>query len=101
VQPKYPEKSLPDNRSRDLLPIIRGFVSHPAFLGSYSIKSLAPALVPGCTYDDLDGVANGTDVYVGHYRHVLVRDPSGYSRSAARCSNLETLRPHGKLSFIL
>jgi p-cumate 2,3-dioxygenase subunit beta len=43
-----------------------------------------------------------TDVYVGHYRHVLVRDPSGLLFQERRAVlDLETLRPHGKLSFIL
>ena len=43
-----------------------------------------------------------SDVYVGQYRHVLVRDPSGLLfRERRAVLDLETLRPHGKLSFIL
>jgi p-cumate 2,3-dioxygenase beta subunit len=43
-----------------------------------------------------------TDVYVGHYLHVLVRGPSGLLfRERRAVLDLETLRPHGKLSFIL
>jgi p-cumate 2,3-dioxygenase subunit beta len=43
-----------------------------------------------------------TDVYVGQYRHVLVRGPSGLLfRERRAVLDLETLRPHGKLSFIL
>jgi len=38
----------------DLLPVVRGHVYHPAFGGSFSLKSVAPALVPGFTYEDLD-----------------------------------------------
>src|SRR5437773_11572248 len=42
------------------------------------------------------------DVYVGHYRNVLVRGPSGLLfRERRAVLDLETLRPHGKLSFIL
>ena len=42
-----------------------------------------------------------SDVYVGQYRHVLVRDPSGLLfRERRAVLDLETLRPHGKLSFI-
>jgi len=42
------------------------------------------------------------DVYVGQYRHVLVRGPSGLLfRERRAVLGLETLRPHGKLSFIL
>lgn len=56
------------NRLHDLLPIIRSGVSHPGFFGSHSIKSVAPALVPGFTYDDLDAVADGNDASVTFYR---------------------------------
>jgi predicted RecB family nuclease len=42
----------------DLLPIVRNHVYHPAFGGSYSLKSVLPALVPEMTYDDMQ-VANG------------------------------------------
>jgi len=52
----------------DLLPIVRTHVSHPEFFGSYSIKAVAPALVPGFTYDNLDGVGNGNDASAVFYR---------------------------------
>jgi p-cumate 2,3-dioxygenase beta subunit len=43
-----------------------------------------------------------SDVYVGQYRRVLVRGPSGLLfRERRAVLNLEALRPHGKLSFIL
>jgi p-cumate 2,3-dioxygenase subunit beta len=43
-----------------------------------------------------------SDVYVGQYRHILLRDPSGLLfRERRAVLDLETLRPHGKLSFIL
>ena len=44
----------------DLFQIIRGSYYHPGFHGSFSIKSVLPALVPGLAYDDLeipDGLA--------------------------------------------
>jgi p-cumate 2,3-dioxygenase beta subunit len=42
------------------------------------------------------------DVYVGRYVHVLVRGASGLLfRERRAVLDLETLRPHGKLSFIL
>jgi len=42
------------------------------------------------------------DVYVGRYLHVLVRGASGLMfRERRTVLDLETLRPHGKLSFIL
>ena len=43
-----------------------------------------------------------SDVYVGQYRHVLVHGASGLLfRERRAVLDLETLRPHGKLSFIL
>jgi predicted RecB family nuclease len=42
----------------DLLPIVREHTYHPAFAGSYSIKSVLPALVPDMTYEGMQ-VANG------------------------------------------
>jgi predicted RecB family nuclease len=42
----------------DLLPIMRNHVYHPEFCGSFSLKSVLPALVPGMSYDSMD-VADG------------------------------------------
>jgi hypothetical protein len=42
----------------DLLPIVRDHVYHPAFCGSYSLKSVLPALVPEMTYEGME-VADG------------------------------------------
>ena len=44
----------------DLLPLIRNCVYHPAFAGSYSLKSVLPALVPEMSYAGM-AVANGQD----------------------------------------
>jgi p-cumate 2,3-dioxygenase subunit beta len=42
------------------------------------------------------------DVYIGRYVHKLVRGPSSLLfRERRAVLDLETLRPHGKLSFIL
>jgi hypothetical protein len=52
-----------DERLVDLLPIVREHVYHPAFHGSFSLKSVLPALVPGFGYEDLaikDGSAAAT-----------------------------------------
>src|SRR5262245_6967584 len=37
----------------DLHPIVKANVYHPAFLGSFSLKEVLPALVPELTYSDL------------------------------------------------
>ena len=42
----------------DLLPIVRNHVYHPAFGGSYSLKSVLPALVPEMSYEGME-VADG------------------------------------------
>ncbi len=46
-------------RLRDLLPVVRRSVYHPAFLGSFSLKRVAPALCSGFTFQDLPGIADG------------------------------------------
>ncbi len=38
----------------DPLPIIRRHVYDPGFAGSFSIKAVLPAMVPGQGYDDLE-----------------------------------------------
>jgi len=48
------------SRLWDLLPIIRSHVYHPVFAGSYSLKSVLPALVPNMTYAGM-AVSNGQD----------------------------------------
>ena len=51
-------------RLRDLLPIIRMHVYHPDFRGSFSLKRVAPALVPGFGYTDLGEIHNGAEATV-------------------------------------
>lgn len=48
------------SRLDDLLPIVRDNVYHPDFGGSFSIKDVLPALVPGLGYDDLEIRDGGT-----------------------------------------
>lgn len=43
----------------DLLPVVRRAIYHPAFAGSFSIKRVAPALVPGFGWDAADGITEG------------------------------------------
>jgi len=47
-------------RIQDLLPIVRKHVYHPEFNGSFSIKSVLPALVPDMGYGDLEIQDGGT-----------------------------------------
>lgn len=59
----YPDLSTALNtvisRLTDLLPVVRSAVYFPEFEFSNSIKSVAPALCPGFSYDDLIGIADG------------------------------------------
>ncbi|TFH66709.1 MAG: DUF2779 domain-containing protein, partial [Gemmatimonadales bacterium] len=41
------------SKLHDLLPIVRDLVYHPDFLGSFSLKAVLPALVPGLNHESL------------------------------------------------
>jgi hypothetical protein len=45
----------------DLKKTVEQHVYHPEFGGSFSIKGVLPALVPGMTYDDAGAIAEGTE----------------------------------------
>ena len=55
----------------DLFPIVRDHYYHPAFGGSYSIKSVLPAMVPSLAYDDL-AIKEGGHAASQYYRMVFV-----------------------------
>jgi predicted RecB family nuclease len=55
----------------DLHPIIKDHYYHPAFQGSYSIKSVLPAVVPSLGYDDLV-IREGGQAASEYYRMVFV-----------------------------
>jgi hypothetical protein len=48
------------DRLFDPLPILRAHVQHPGFEGSFSLKNVAPAVVPGLRYDDMEIGDGGT-----------------------------------------
>lgn len=48
-----------NDRIVDLLPIARERYYHPSQQGSWSIKKVLPAVVPGLSYKTLDGVQDG------------------------------------------
>jgi len=66
--PEYAEQ-IKNVRGRlwDLLPFVRKHVYHPDFRGSFSIKAVLPALVPGMAYDGLE-VAEGNGAGVAWER---------------------------------
>ena len=47
-----------ETRLVDALPLVRDHVYHPAFGGSFSLKAVLPALVPGMDYEGLE-IADG------------------------------------------
>jgi hypothetical protein len=49
-----------NDRLVDLLPIVRDHVYHPDFNGSFGMKAVGPALVPGLGYDELEIAEGGT-----------------------------------------
>jgi hypothetical protein len=55
----------------DLLPVIKSHYYHPAFNGSYSIKSVLPAVVPSLGYDDL-AIQEGGQAAAEYYRMVFI-----------------------------
>ncbi len=57
----------------DLLAIVRNNVYHPAFRGSFSIKTVLPALVPELSYNDLV-IVNGMVASVEIARLLFVAD---------------------------
>ncbi len=59
------------SRLWDLFPIIKDHYYHPAFGGSYSIKSVLPAMVPALAYDDLV-IKEGGHAASQYYRMVFV-----------------------------
>ncbi len=60
----------------DLLPVVRGGVYAREFLGSYSLKRVAPALVPGFGYADLETLANGGDAALALARLMREQPPA-------------------------
>jgi predicted RecB family nuclease len=68
--PKYaPKIENVKNRLWDLHPVIRDYVYHPEFYGSFSLKSVLPALVPHMKYDGMD-VADGIDAGLAYNKMI-------------------------------
>ena len=65
------------SRLVDLLPVVRRHLYHAEFGGSFSLKSVAPALVPGLGYGDLDGITNGGEASTALLQLALGRVTDG------------------------
>jgi uncharacterized protein DUF2779 len=60
-----PELVALERKLVDLLPIVRNYVYHPDFLGSFSLKYVLTPLVPDLTYNDLvivDGLVASVEI---------------------------------------
>ena len=66
-------------RLLDLLPVLRNGYYHPAFRGSFSLKSVLPVLVPGLGYDDLP-IADGQTAAVRYAAALAHPDPGQRQR---------------------
>lgn len=73
-------------RLYDLLPIVRSEVYHPAFGGSYSLKTVLPALVPEMSYKGME-VADGVDA--GLAWEMMVRTSDVVERGRLRKALLD------------
>lgn len=62
------------HRLRDLLPVIRTHVYHPDFRCSFSLKSVAPALVSGFGYSDLEEIGDGGSASEAFHRVAAGRE---------------------------
>jgi hypothetical protein len=63
----------------DLHPVVRGTYYHPGFHGSFSMKSVLPALCPELSYRDLD-IADGNAAAASWLRAVASDDPDERQR---------------------
>jgi hypothetical protein len=67
-----------------LLPVVRNHVYHPEFNGSFSIKSVVPALLPDSTYDGFE-IADG-ETAMSQLETLLCRPDELESESMERIS---------------
>jgi hypothetical protein len=58
-------------KTEDLLPVVKNHLYHPEFRGSFSIKSVAPALLPALCYSELE-VTDGQTA-AAHLETLLLR----------------------------
>jgi len=54
------------DRLFDLHPIVKAHYYHPKMLGSWSIKAVLPAMVPGMSYAGLEGINEGSGASDGY-----------------------------------
>ena len=75
------------DRVWDLLPVIRKNVYHPDFCGSFSIKSVLPALIPELSYEGME-VSEGEEAGLA-YERLISGDMPASERERLRRALLE------------
>lgn len=78
--------ALHDLRERlvDLAAVVRAHVYHPAFRCSYSLKDVAPALVPGFRYENLGAITRGDQAALEFARIAAGEHPAPIEDSLRR-----------------
>ena len=71
----------------DLMSIVRAEYYHPGFRGSFSIKSVLPALVPELAYDDLE-ISEG-NAAAASYERLVANDVPEHVIAGVRTALLE------------
>ncbi len=72
----------------DLLPTVRNHVYHPEFHGSFSLKKVYPAVVPGTGYSEMD-VADGMTAAVELERLMFDKEMTEVERAPVKVSLLK------------
>jgi hypothetical protein len=75
-------------RLRDLLPVARARYYHPDMLGSWSLKSILPAMFPGMSHDNLDEIQDGNAASEA-YREAIDAETAAERREEIRKNLLE------------
>ena len=78
--------ALLDGRIFDIHPVIKKHCYHPEFHGSFSLKSVLPALVPDLGYDDLE-ITDGAQASVA-YAEIISPSTASSRRNFLRASLL-------------
>lgn len=71
-----------ERRLLDLLVPVKSHTYFPGYKGSFSLKTVGPTLAPTYSYDDLEGVAVGTDASAAYWHMVYTGEDDPEIREA-------------------
>jgi hypothetical protein len=75
------------SKLHDLLPVVRDHVYHPDFLGSFSLKAVLPALMPGLSHEPLE-ISQGRTASALLHRLLFLGEPAEAVQRDALRQNL-------------